>query len=159
MAKTSGAAPPARPVCSLSQYGSQSETVTLTVTVGLAAVNASTIACWFLISAGSPQIEYSRVAGGPEYPVSALAAGDPAGAEADAGAEPGAEPTGDDVALPPHAAAPSAIATAIPGNRHRRGPTNEAIMSSSNRFRVPTCPSVRALRYRARLGATRLRLR
>jgi hypothetical protein len=41
-------------VCSLSQYGSQSETVTLTVILGLAAWNASTIACWFLISCGSP---------------------------------------------------------------------------------------------------------
>ena len=60
------AAPPARPVWSLSQYGSQSETVTLTSMFGLAATNSSTIACWLVISAGSPQIEYSREAGGPE---------------------------------------------------------------------------------------------
>ena len=57
MANTSGASPPAIEVWSLSQYGSQSDTVTLTVIFGLTAWNASTMACWFLISCGSPQIE------------------------------------------------------------------------------------------------------
>ncbi len=53
------------PVWSLSQYVSQSETSTLTVILGSTAWNASTIACWFLISEGSPQIEYVISASGP----------------------------------------------------------------------------------------------
>ena len=49
---------------------------------GLAAVKPSTTAFWLLISAGSPQIAYSIVTGGPVYaePLPDGAASEPAGA-------------------------------------------------------------------------------
>src|SRR4029079_614028 len=119
MANTSGAPPPASEVWSLSQYGSQSDTSTLTVILGLAAWNASTIACWFLISWGSPQIEYEIVASGPvESP--ALAPG-AAGAAADPEATATGEPVETDgLALdPPHAV--NSRATAAIATRGRGG--------------------------------------
>ena len=56
MRKTSGALPPARSVCSLGQYESQSATVTFTVMFGLRALKASTIFCWLASSVVSPHI-------------------------------------------------------------------------------------------------------
>ena len=85
---------------------SQSDTVTLTVILGSAAWNASTMACWFLSSVGSPQIEYSMDVSGPVYPVAA-----DAGAEAPllaAGLSPAGGAVGAPLGavlevLPPHA--------------------------------------------------------
>src|SRR5262245_10634244 len=68
------------------------------------------MAFWLLISVGSPQIEYSSVAGGPEYPVAPLelVAGEGSPETAGEGSEPGVEPAGEGLVVPPHAAARSA---------------------------------------------------